>query len=120
MSLISQIDALPDDMKVLCGSFAYGFIGEKWIHSVFRVGADVYRIVLIGWEICPVDDGGFVPVDDDGFPLDEIAHGWGKEDFLRELNIKHLGDMEEAGVYDILGEVDDGVWRGGVFFQCQR
>ena len=119
MSLISQIDALPDDMKVLCGSFAYGFIGEKWMHSVFRVGADVYRIRLIGWEIYPVDDDGFSPVDDDGFS--PIADGWGKEDFLRELNIKHLGDMEEAGVYEVDGGyVNDGVWRGGVFFQCQR
>ena len=45
MSLISQIDALPDDMKVLCGSFAYGLKETRgWGCWNVRVGADVYRI----------------------------------------------------------------------------
>ena len=46
MSLISRIDALPDDMKAICASFAYGYTeegDEPWYPVAFRVGADVYR-----------------------------------------------------------------------------
>ena len=52
MSLISQIDALPDDMKVLCGSFAYGFIEGSEEYSeggLTRVGADVYYFEPSYW-----------------------------------------------------------------------
>ena len=110
MSLISQIDALPDDMKVLCGSFAYGLKGdfayglkgEK--HWEFRVGADVYRIKPSGWELYSWDNY-------------EIACGDRKEYFLRELNSKHVGDIGEAGYSGGPGHVNDGVCRGGIFFK---
>ena len=138
MSLISQIDALPDDMKVLCGSFAYGLKGDNanfavgWVNEAaiyyhayrayrgwaFRVGADVYRIKPSGWELYVWDNGR--GDSDDG----ECCGGWEivacgdrKKDFLRELSIKHVGDIEEAGYRGGLGHVDDGVWGGGRFFK---
>ena len=139
MSLISQIDALPDDMKVLCGSFAYGLKIDPAYREYgprlavvmyyrayrayrgwkFRVGADVYRIEPSGWEL--VAWGNYRgDRDDDGerFGRWKIAAcGDRKEDFLRELNIKHVGDIEEAGYDGGFGHVDDGVWRGGQFFK---
>ena len=52
MALMDRIDALPDDMKAICASFAYGYTekgDEAWHALAFRVGADVYRYTLPYW-----------------------------------------------------------------------
>ena len=49
MALIDRIDALPDDMKAICASFAYGRTEEPDEPGgtiAFRVGADVYRYTI--------------------------------------------------------------------------
>ena len=52
MALMDRIDALPDDMKAICASFAYGYTeegDEPWDAVAFRVGADVYRYTRPYW-----------------------------------------------------------------------
>ena len=55
MALMDRIDALPDDMKAICASFAYGYTekgNEPWddvSSTAFRVGADLYRYTRPYW-----------------------------------------------------------------------
>ena len=104
MSLISRIDALPDDMKVLCGSFAYGYTekrNEAWDTLAFRVGADLYRYTLPYWYLAV-----FEPWDYGSEYIGEVCGVWqevgifGREEDYTRAFAEHVGG--------------DNFWRGGL------
>ena len=106
MSLISRIDALPDDMKAICASFAYGYTekgDEAWDTVAFRVGADVYRYMIPYWYLAvwePCEYGSsFV----DGPEFDGVNGIWQEvgtyareEDYLAAF-AEHVGDKPWTG-----------------------
>ena len=103
MSLINRIDELPDDMKAICASFAYGYTekgDEPWDAVAFRVGADVYRYTrpywyLAVWEPWPY---GSEYIDGVNGIWQEVGiFGW-EEDYTRAF-AEHVGDK---------------VWKGGL------
>ena len=83
MALMDRIDALPDDMKAICASFAYGHIekgDEPWETLAFRVGADSYRYTLPYWYLAV-----FEPWDYGSEYIGEVCGVWQEVDtFARE------------------------------------
>ena len=111
MSLISRIDALPDDMKVLCGSFAYGYTekgDEPWDTAAFRVGADVYRYALPYWHLATFErwDGGGdfcdAPGPHAGYGVWEDVGVFAREQQYLDAFAEYVGDRP---------------WRGGLMAQ---
>ena len=103
MALMDCIDALPDDMKAICASFAYGYTekgDEAWHALAFRVGADVYRYTLPYWYLAV-----FEPWDYGSEYLDEVCGVWqevgifGREEDYTRAFAEHVGDN---------------FWRGGL------
>ena len=109
MSLLSRIDALPDDMKAICASFAYGYTekgDEAWDTVAFRVGADVYRYMIPYWYLAV---------------WEPWSHGSDESPWIEYINGVR-GIWEEVGTFgweeDYLGafgeHVGDKVWKGGL------
>jgi hypothetical protein len=103
MALMDRIDALPDDMKAICASFAYGYTekgDEAWHALAFRVGADVYRYTLPYWYLAvfePWDYGSDYIGEVCGVWQEVGIFGW-EEDYTRAF-AEHVGDK---------------VWKGGL------
>ena len=106
MALMDRIDALPDDMKAICASFAYGYTekgDEAWHALAFRVGADVYRYTIPYWYLAVweqneygsdfVDGPGLFGVN--GTWQEVGVFGW-EEDYTRAF-AEHVGDKPWKG-----------------------
>ena len=98
-SLLDRANALPDDMKTLIGSFAYGVISfyegdECGDPRAFRIGGDVYTYESDTWYI---DTWAFCDYGPDyGYWKPEIWTGC-YDEYLRCLTEVQAGDKHWRG-----------------------
>ena len=112
MSLTSRIDALPEDMKVLCGSFAYGFFagGEEAGDPVaLRVGAELYCYWPRSWYLAVWKPWAHGPGEHD-----DVNCPWIEDiDGVRGIWEEWISTTCEDEFTSAIEEVSPMRWKGG-------